>query len=50
MRMQSVLTGLTGAVTILFVIIAAREIDWSAVAALPSGPTQSVIGARSSCS
>ena len=45
MRMQSVLTWLTGAVTILFVIIAAREIDWSAVAALPSGPTQSVIGA-----
>ena len=45
MRMQSVLTWVTGAVTILFVIIAAKEIDWAAVTALPSGPTQSVIGA-----
>ena len=32
MRMQSVLTWVTGAVTILFVIIAAKEIDWAAVA------------------
>ncbi|HSO63867.1 MAG TPA: cytosine permease [Ornithinibacter sp.] len=45
MRMQSVLTWVTGAVTILFVLIAAKEIDWSAVMALPSGSTGAVVGA-----
>ena len=45
MRMQSVLTWATGAVTIIFIIIASSEIDWSAVAALPSGSPQAVIGA-----
>ncbi len=45
MRMQSVLTWVTGAVTILFIVIAWSEIDWTAVTSLPSGPTQSVIGA-----
>ncbi|MEO6792033.1 MAG: cytosine permease [Ornithinibacter sp.] len=45
MRLQSVLTWATGAVTIIFIIIASREIEWSAVAALPSGSPQAVIGA-----
>ncbi|WP_377645216.1 purine-cytosine permease family protein [Oryzobacter terrae] len=45
MRMQSVLTWLTGIVTILFVVVAAGKIDWSAVAALPSGPPGAVVGA-----
>ena len=45
MRMQSVLTWVTGIVTILFVVVAASEIDWAAVAALPSGEAQSVVGA-----
>ena len=45
MRMQSVLTWLTGIVTIIFVIVAAKEIDWSAVAAVPAGENQSVVGA-----
>lgn len=45
MRMQSVLTWVTGIVTILFVVVAIPKIDWSAVAALPSGSFQSVIGA-----
>ena len=38
-------TWITGIVTILFVIIAAKEIDWEKVSAIPSGPWQAVIGA-----
>ncbi len=45
MRMQSILTWLTGIVTILFVVVAAGHIDWSAVAAVESGPPQAVVGA-----
>ncbi len=45
MRMQSILTWVTGVVTIVFVVVAAGEIDWSAVSALPAGSTGSVIGA-----
>ncbi len=45
MRMQSVLTWLTGIVTIIFVIVAAPKIEWSAVAALPSGEPGAVVGA-----
>ncbi len=45
MRMQSILTWITGIVTILFIVIAAKHIDWSAVTAIPSGSTQQVIGA-----
>ncbi|NHA66547.1 purine-cytosine permease family protein [Phycicoccus flavus] len=45
MRMQSVLTWLTGLVTVLFVVVAAGNIDWSAVQAVPGGPPQAVVGA-----
>lgn len=45
MRMQSVLTWVTGIVTIIFVVVAASHIDWDAVSAVPSGSFQSVIGA-----
>ena len=45
MKMQSYLTWITGIVTILFVIIAAKEIDWGTVSAIPSGPWQAVVGA-----
>ncbi len=45
MRMQSVLTWLTGIVTILFVVVAAGTIDWTAVSAVESGPPQAVVGA-----
>jgi len=45
MRMQSYLTWITGMVTILFVIIAAKHVDWGKVSALPSGPWQAVVGA-----
>nr|WP_257477825.1 cytosine permease [Acidipropionibacterium jensenii] len=45
MRMQSVLTWVTGIVTIIYLVMAVRAIHWQAVAAAPSGPWQSVVGA-----
>ena len=45
MRMQSYLTWITGLVTLAFVVIAAKEINWDKVSALPSGPWQAVVGA-----
>lgn len=45
MRLQSYLTWITGAVTILYIALTLDEIHWSAVRALPSGSTQQVIGA-----
>ncbi len=45
MRMQSILTWLTGIVTVLFVVVAAGHIDWTAVSAVESGPPQAVVGA-----
>ncbi|GAA1146560.1 purine-cytosine permease family protein [Ornithinicoccus hortensis] len=43
--MQSVLTWLTGAITILYIVLTFGEIDMSVVTALPGGSTQAVIGA-----
>ncbi|MGQ4495702.1 purine-cytosine permease family protein [Dermabacteraceae bacterium P13115] len=45
MRMQSLLTWLTGTVTILYVLLTIPSIDWGKVSALPSGSWQQVIGA-----
>ena len=45
MRMQSYLTWITGAVTIVFVVIAASHIHWSNVTALKSGSWQATVGA-----
>ncbi len=45
MRLQSYLTWITGLVTLAFVVIAAKEINWDKVSALPSGPWQAVVGA-----
>jgi nucleobase:cation symporter-1, NCS1 family len=45
MRMQTWLTWITGVVTIVYVGLTLKDIHWSAVSALPSGSTQSVIGA-----
>ena len=45
MRMQSWLTWITGAVTIVYVAMTVDEIDWSAVRSVESGSTQAVIGA-----
>lgn len=45
MKMQSVLTWLTGIVTVLYMVFTLDDIDWSAVQDIPAGSTQSVIGA-----
>lgn len=45
MKMQSVLTWITGAVTILYVVLAAGQIDIDAVLARPDGGVGQVIGA-----
>jgi purine-cytosine permease-like protein len=45
MKLQSVLTWVTGIVTIVYIILAIPHIDFSAVAALPSGNIGQVIGA-----
>lgn len=44
MRMQSVLTWVTGIVTIIYLVMAVGAIHWDSVAAIPSGPWQSVVG------
>ncbi len=45
MKMQSILTWITGAVTILYMILAAPQIDLAKVMAIPSGDIATVIGA-----
>ncbi|WP_404385434.1 cytosine permease [Knoellia locipacati] len=45
MRMQSVLTWITGAITILYVAMTVQHVDWSAVSGLESGGIGQVIGA-----
>jgi len=45
MKLQSYLTWITGAVTIIFIIVASTHIEWSKVSALPSGSPAKVIGA-----
>jgi nucleobase:cation symporter-1, NCS1 family len=45
MRMQSVLTWLTGIATLVYVALTVDDISWEAVTATPSGSTQAVIGA-----
>jgi len=45
MKLQSVLTWITGVVTILYVILAAPSIDLAAVLSRPSGSAAQVIGA-----
>lgn len=45
MRMQSVLTWITGAITILYVVMTFRHIEWSAISAIPSGGIGATIGA-----
>ncbi|GAA4113309.1 cytosine permease [Knoellia locipacati] len=45
MRMQSVLTWVTGAITLLYVAMTVQHVDWSAVSSLPSGDIGAVIGA-----
>ncbi|MGG5260571.1 purine-cytosine permease family protein [Phycicoccus avicenniae] len=47
MRLQSVLTWLTGIVTVMFVVIVLAQgtIDWGKVSAVPSGSAGAVVGA-----
>ncbi len=45
MKLQSVLTWITGAVTILYIILTIPHIDMAAVLALPSGSIGQVVGA-----
>jgi purine-cytosine permease-like protein len=45
MRMQSVLTWITGIATIIYVGLTLDEIDWSGVRAIPDGDAQQMVGA-----
>ena len=45
MRMQSVLTWITGAITLLYVAMTISHVDWSALTAIPSGSIGATIGA-----
>ncbi len=45
MRMQTVLTWLTGAITLLFIILTVPHIDFDKVASIPAGTPQQTIGA-----
>ncbi|WP_010533293.1 purine-cytosine permease family protein [Brachybacterium squillarum] len=45
MRLQSVLTWVTGAMTILFMVLTVPHIDLAAVMAAPAGPPQAMVGA-----
>ena len=45
MRMQSVITIVTGVLTVGFIILVIDKIHWSAVSAVPSGSVQEFIGA-----
>jgi purine-cytosine permease-like protein len=45
MRMQTVITVVTGALTVVYLVLVADHMDWGAVSALPSGSTAAFIGA-----
>ncbi|MFI5711527.1 purine-cytosine permease family protein [Kribbella sp. NPDC051620] len=45
MRAQTVITVVTGVLTVVYIILVADQVHWSAVSALPSGSSQAVIGA-----
>ena len=45
MRMQSVLTWITGAITLLYIAMTISHVNWSALASLPSGSIGATIGA-----
>src|SRR4051794_129218 len=45
MRMQTVITWVTGVLTIVYIVLVADEIDWSAVTSAPSGSGAAFIGA-----
>ncbi|MFR0354519.1 purine-cytosine permease family protein [Streptomyces sediminimaris] len=45
MRLQTVITVVTGVLTVVYVVLVADHIHWSTVSALPSGSAQEFIGA-----
>jgi NCS1 family nucleobase:cation symporter-1 len=45
MRAQTIITIVTGVLTVVYIILVADQIHWSTVSALPSGSSQAVIGA-----
>src|SRR3954453_10523039 len=45
MRMQTVITWITGILTVVYLVLVADHVDWSAVSALPSGSTAAIVGA-----
>ncbi len=45
MKLQSILTWITGAVTLLYVVITVPQISWATVAAIPHGSWANAIGA-----
>ncbi len=45
MRLQTIITVVTGVLTVVYVILVAGQISWPTVAALPSGSAEAVIGA-----
>jgi NCS1 family nucleobase:cation symporter-1 len=44
-RMQTVITVVTGVLTVVYVVLVAPEIDWAAVTSAPSGSTAAFVGA-----
>ncbi|SDC21831.1 Purine-cytosine permease [Geodermatophilus telluris] len=45
MRMQRWITVVSGVLTVVYVVLVAGEVDWSAVTATPGGTTAAVVGA-----
>src|SRR4051794_244807 len=45
MRMQVVITVVTGVLTVVYLVLVAGHVDWGTVSALPSGSLEAVIGA-----
>ena len=45
MKLQSVLTWVTGAITIVYMVLTVGHIDWAAVQAMPSGSPGQLLGA-----
>ncbi|MDX6249454.1 MAG: nucleobase:cation symporter, family [Kribbellaceae bacterium] len=45
MRMQTIITIVTGVLTVVYIALVADQISWSKVSSLPSGSIQEVIGA-----
>jgi nucleobase:cation symporter-1, NCS1 family len=45
MRLQTIITVITGVLTVVYVVLVAGQIDWGTVSALPSGSPEALIGA-----